>query len=190
MVKRPRRMLTTSSVSAVVPQRLLGRGTSARGHHALRLIDGASQQARNEQLQRRGDEGRDDGDCHLPGMAQRHAGDAQQRAEALAPGGFRHMGKRFAALRRAAGCILVQGKISNQIRGLARTNEADSVQMRAMLRASDLMVQGPMAVSHCAWNMIAKTGDRSSEKLMAKQQVSACCAPIHRNGTGSRTFDG
>jgi hypothetical protein len=93
-----------------VPQRLFGRGTGARGHHALRLVDGASQQAWDEKLQRRGDEGRDHGDGDLPGMAQRHAHDAQQGAEALAPGGFRHMGKRFAALRRAAGCIRCQGK--------------------------------------------------------------------------------
>ena len=121
-------MLTTSSVSGRRPQRVFGRSTRTRGHHALRLVDGAPEQARDEQLQRRRDEGRDDGDGHLPGMAQRHSGDAQQRAEALAPGGFRHMGKRFAALLRAADCILIQGKISKPFRGLARTNEADSVQ--------------------------------------------------------------
>ncbi len=107
------------------PQRVLGGRTRARGHHALRLVDGPPEQARDEQLQRRRDEGRDDGDRHLPGMAQRHAGDAQQRAEALAPGCFRDMGKRLAAL--LARCWLhpCSRKISKQFRGLAQTNEAE-----------------------------------------------------------------
>ena len=97
-----------------VPQRVLRRGTGSRGHDALRLVDGASQQAWDEKLQRRGDEGRDQGDGDLPGMAQRHAHDTQQGAEALAPGGFRHMGKRFAALLGAAGCLRMQGKYPDQ----------------------------------------------------------------------------
>ena len=66
------------------PQRRLGAPSAAR-HHALRLVDRLPEQARNEQLQRRRDEGRDDGDAHLPGMAKRHARDAQQRAEAASP---------------------------------------------------------------------------------------------------------
>ena len=101
------------------PQRMLGRGTRAGGDHALRLIDRPPEQARDEQLQRRRDEGRDDGDRHLPGVAQRHPGNAQQRAEALAPRCFGDMGKRLAALRRAAGCILAQGNIQT-ISGTSR----------------------------------------------------------------------
>jgi hypothetical protein len=68
-------------------------------------------------MARRGNEGRDKGDGDLPGMAQRHAHDAEQGAEALAPGSFRHMGKRFAALRRATDCLRIQGKYPTQSGG-------------------------------------------------------------------------
>ena len=50
-------MLTTSSVSAVIHSALLRRRRAAR-EHALRLVDGLAEQPRDEQLQRRGDEGR------------------------------------------------------------------------------------------------------------------------------------
>ena len=79
------------------------------GQHALGLVDRLSEQAGDGQLQRRGDEGRDERDAHLPGMAKRHARDAQERAEAAPPLGGGCVRDGFAPPRRIGNRIGGQG---------------------------------------------------------------------------------
>jgi hypothetical protein len=79
------------------PQRL--RSCRAIGTEPLRLIDRLPEEARNEQLQRRRDERRDDRDGHLPWMAEIEARNPPERADTLTPRRLGDVGKCIGALR-------------------------------------------------------------------------------------------
>ena len=77
-------------------QGLTGR-LRARTGDVLGLVDRAAEQARNGELQARPDEGGHDSEGRRPGVAERHARDAQQGAEPATPLGSADMRQRHAA---------------------------------------------------------------------------------------------
>ena len=75
---------------------------------------------RDEKLQRRRDKGGNNGDAHLPRVAQRHARNADQRAHAAPPLRIGHMRKGIAAPVRACSIIGAQGSIQTVLKIHAR----------------------------------------------------------------------